>query len=70
VRDAFLIIPGVLAAAAGGELFVRAAVGAAIQARIAPGIVAATVAAFATSSPELSPRSWPTAAQPSLSATG
>jgi len=54
VRDAFLIVPGVLAAAAGGEMFVRAAVGAAIRARIAPGIVAATVAAFATSSPELS----------------
>jgi len=35
-------------------MFVRAAVGAAIRARIAPGIVAATVAAFATSSPELS----------------
>jgi cation:H+ antiporter len=54
VRDALLIIPGVLAAAAGGELFVRAAVGGAIRPRIAPGIVAATVAAFATSSPELS----------------
>jgi cation:H+ antiporter len=54
VRDALLIVPGVLAAAAGGELFVRAAVGAAVRARIAPGIVAATVAAFATSSPELS----------------
>lgn len=27
MRDAFLIIPGVLAAAGGGEMFVRAAVG-------------------------------------------
>lgn len=54
MRDALLIIPGVLAAAFGGELFVRAAVGAAVRARIAPGIIGATVAAFATSSPELS----------------
>jgi cation:H+ antiporter len=54
VRDAWLIIPGVLAAALGGEFFVRAAVGAAIRLRIAPGIIGATVAAFATSSPELS----------------
>jgi cation:H+ antiporter len=54
VREAWLIIPGVLAAALGGELFVRSTVGGAIVARVAPGIVAATVAAFATSSPELS----------------
>ncbi len=53
MRDAWLILPGVLAAALGGELFVRSTVGAAGRARIAPGIVAATVAAFATSSPEL-----------------
>ncbi len=54
MRDAWLILPGVLFAALGGELFVRSAVGGAIRARVAPGIVAATVAAFATSSPELS----------------
>lgn len=54
MREAWLIIPGVLAAALGGELFVRGTVGGAIRARISPGIVAATVAAFATSSPELS----------------
>jgi cation:H+ antiporter len=54
VREAWLIIPGVLAAALGGEVFVRGTVGGALRARIAPGIVAATVAAFATSSPELS----------------
>ncbi len=45
---------GVVCAAAGGELFVRGAVGLASWARIAPGIIGATVAAFATSSPELS----------------
>ena len=54
MREAWLIIPGVLAAALGGEVFVRGTVGGALRARIAPGIVAATVAAFATSSPELS----------------
>jgi cation:H+ antiporter len=54
VRDALLLVPGVLAAAAGGELFVRATVGAAARSHVAPGVVAATVAAFATSSPELS----------------
>lgn len=51
---ALLIIPGVIAAAVGGELFVRGAVGGANRLRIAPGIVGATVAAFATSSPEMS----------------
>jgi cation:H+ antiporter len=54
VREAWLIIPGVLAAALGGEVFVRSTVGGALRAKVAPGIVAATVAAFATSSPELS----------------
>lgn len=48
------IVIGVACAAAGGEFFVRGIVGLAQWARIAPGIVAATVAAFATSSPELS----------------
>lgn len=52
--DALYLIPGVLAAALGGEFFVRGTVGGATRARIAPGIIAATVAAFATSSPELS----------------
>lgn len=45
---------GVLCAGAGGELFVRGAVGLAHGLRISPGIVGATVVAFATSSPELS----------------
>jgi cation:H+ antiporter len=37
----------------GGELFVRGIVGLAHWVRVSPGVVAATVAAFATSSPEL-----------------
>jgi cation:H+ antiporter len=45
---------GIACAAIGGELFVRGSVGLASWARISPGIVAATVAAFATSSPEMS----------------
>ena len=45
---------GVLCAGVGGELFVRGTVSLATWARVAPGIVGATVAAFATSSPELS----------------
>lgn len=45
---------GVLSAGIGGELFVRGTVSLAKWARVAPGIVGATVAAFATSSPELS----------------
>ncbi|MHB9106222.1 MAG: calcium/sodium antiporter [Armatimonadota bacterium] len=45
---------GVLLAGAGGELFVRGTVGLARWARVSAGIIGATVAAFATSSPELS----------------
>lgn len=45
---------GVVCAGIGGEIFVRGAVGLAHWARISPGIIGATVAAFATSSPELS----------------
>lgn len=44
---------GLLCAAGGGELFVRGTVGIASAARVSPGVIAATVAAFATSSPEL-----------------
>ncbi|WP_210210468.1 sodium:calcium antiporter [Methylocystis hirsuta] len=44
---------GLLCATGGGELFVRGTVGIARAARVAPSIIAATVAAFATSSPEL-----------------
>ena len=48
------LVAGIACAALGGEFFVRGAVGIARWARISPGIVAVTVAAFATSSPELS----------------
>ena len=48
------LLLGLGCAALGGELFVRGVVGIADAARIPPGIVGATVAAFATSSPEVS----------------
>lgn len=48
------LIVGILCAGIGGELFVRGTVGLAHWARVSPGIIGATVAAFATSSPELS----------------
>lgn len=48
------LILGIAFAGIGGELFVRGAVGLAHWARVKPGIIGATVAAFATSSPELS----------------
>jgi len=54
MNDYFALLLGVVCAGFGGELFVRGAVGVAHLARISPGIVGATVAAFATSSPELS----------------
>lgn len=54
IGDCFSLIFGVACAAGGGELFVRGAIGLARWARIAPAIIGATVAAFATSSPELS----------------
>ncbi len=47
------LLLGLAFAGTGGELFVRGTVGLARAARISPGIIAATVAAFATSSPEL-----------------
>ena len=47
------LLVGLVCAGGGGELFVRGTVGIAKAARISPGIIAATVAAFATSSPEL-----------------
>jgi cation:H+ antiporter len=52
--DYFSLALGIISAGMGGELFVRGTVRLAAWARISPGIVAATVAAFATSSPELS----------------
>ena len=45
---------GLACAGAGGELFVRAAVGIAAWARVPAGVIGATVAAFATSTPEVS----------------
>lgn len=48
------LLLGIVCAGIGGELFVRGVVGLAHWLRIAPGIIGATVAAFATSSPELS----------------
>lgn len=52
--DLLYLLAGVVCAGIGGELFVRGVVGIAHWARISPGIIGATVAAFATSSPELS----------------
>jgi cation:H+ antiporter len=54
MQDLFIFIIGVICAGAGGELFVRGTVDLGNLARISPAILATTVAAFATSSPELS----------------
>ncbi|OGT20183.1 MAG: sodium:calcium antiporter [Gammaproteobacteria bacterium RBG_16_57_12] len=54
MNDYALLLLGIICAGIGGELFVRGAVGLAHWARITPGIIGATVVAFATSSPELS----------------
>lgn len=54
MNDYVALILGIACAGAGGELFVRGAVGVARWLRVSPGIIGATVVAFATSSPELS----------------
>lgn len=54
MNDYITLIWGAVCAGIGGELFVRGAVGLAHWARISPGIIGVAVAAFATSSPELS----------------
>ena len=54
MNDILILLIGVICAGLGGELFVRGTVGLAHWWRIPPGIIGATVAAFATSSPELS----------------
>src|SRR3989337_2655144 len=54
MNDYAALILGVVCDGIGGELFVRGAVGLAHWARVTPAISGATVAAFATSSPELS----------------
>lgn len=53
LNDYVALTSGIVCAAAGGEFFVRGTVGLADWARVSPGIVGLTVAAFATSSPEL-----------------
>lgn len=52
MNDYLALLIGVLCAGGGGELFVRGTVGIASALRISPGIIAATIAALATSSPE------------------
>jgi cation:H+ antiporter len=54
VADVVALLAGIVLAVVGGELFVRGAVGLAGWLRVPAGIIGATVAAFATSSPELS----------------
>lgn len=54
LNDYAALVSGVVCAGIGGEIVVRGAVGLAHWARVSPGIIGATVAAFATSSPELS----------------
>jgi len=51
---ALLLVLGIACAAVGGNLFVRGAVGLASWLRVPAGLIGATVAAFATSTPELS----------------
>jgi cation:H+ antiporter len=52
--DAGWLLLGILLAAVGGELFVRAAVGLAAHLRVSHALIGSTVTAFATSAPELS----------------
>lgn len=54
MNDYVALSMGIACAGIGGELFVRGAVGLGHWIRISPGIIGATFAAFATSSPELS----------------
>jgi cation:H+ antiporter len=53
MNDYVALTLGIVCAGIGGELFVRGAVGLAQWVRVSPGLIGATVAAFATSSPEL-----------------
>ncbi len=54
MNDYVALLLGVVCAGVGGDLFVRGSVNLARWVGISPGLVGATVAAFATSSPELS----------------
>jgi len=49
-----LLLVGIGCAAFGGEYFVKGSVGLASWARVPAGVVGSTIAAFATSSPEMS----------------
>ncbi len=51
MNDYLALTLGVVCAGIGGEIFVRGTLGIAHWARLSPGIIGATVAAFATSSP-------------------
>ena len=53
MNDYVALASGIVCAGIGGELFVRGAVGLAGWARVSPGLIGVTVAAFATSSPEM-----------------
>ena len=53
MNDLAQIVGAVLLAAAGGEAFLKSILGAAIHLRVPKMVVATTLAAFATSSPEL-----------------
>ena len=53
MTDLALILAAVLLAAAGGEAFLKSIIGAALHLRVPKLVVATTLAAFATSSPEL-----------------
>src|SRR5512138_1150371 len=53
MNDYLFMVLGILCAYIGSETFLRGTVGIAYWARISPAIVGVTVAAFATSSPEL-----------------
>ena len=53
MTDLVLILGAVLLAAAGGEAFLKSILGAAIHLRVPKIVVATTLAAFATSTPEL-----------------
>ena len=54
IPDVVLLVAAVPAAAAGGAMFLRGVVGVAAGLRVPPLLVATTIAAFATSAPELS----------------
>lgn len=54
MKPTMLLLLGIGCAGIGGELFVRGLVGIARWARISAGLIGSTVAAFATSSPEVS----------------